>query len=181
MRKLTSILVIVVVSHLCVNAQDLILTKTSDIIKAKVTEISSTEIKYKKFDNENGPTYSILKSEIKSITYQNGEKEEFSTINKNGNNCEIELPNCGITVACLDFPTEITWAEANANAPDGWRLPSIKELQCMCQYQGRIRLNEKDEYWSSTMKGDKAYSVTMDDCEDELNKKGKTRAVRYVK
>jgi len=48
------------------------------ILKAKVTEITEGEIKYKKCDNLDGPTYSIRKSEVKEVTYANGTTDTFS-------------------------------------------------------------------------------------------------------
>lgn len=59
-------------------AQDVIVKKDGSTILSKVIEIGSTEIKYKKFSNQDGPTYSIYKSEIQTINYENGEKENFS-------------------------------------------------------------------------------------------------------
>ncbi|MBY0424793.1 MAG: hypothetical protein K2Q22_04070, partial [Cytophagales bacterium] len=46
-----------------------------DEIKTKVEEITTNEIKYKKFDNLEGPTYSIQKSEVFIIKYANGTKD----------------------------------------------------------------------------------------------------------
>jgi len=43
-------------------------------------EINGTEIKYKKWSNQDGPLYSIGRSEILSINYQNGEVEKFSEV-----------------------------------------------------------------------------------------------------
>lgn len=54
---------------------DLIILNTGDDISAKVVEITSTEIKYKKCENINGPIYSIQKSEVFTIRYSNGSKE----------------------------------------------------------------------------------------------------------
>lgn len=48
-----------------------------DIVKSKVIEIGQSEVKYKKASNLKGPTYSISKSEILSITYENGETDKF--------------------------------------------------------------------------------------------------------
>ena len=97
--------------------------------------------------------------------------------------CEIILQQCGLVVACLDLEKEVTWHQARQLAPDGWRLPSLKELQCMCQYQWRVHLDERDEYWcmKSTRNSKKAYSVSMDDCKAEVNRKKKLRSVRYIK
>jgi hypothetical protein len=45
-------------------AQDVITKKTSEDIPAKVIEVTTTEVKYKKHDNQNGPTFSLLKTEV---------------------------------------------------------------------------------------------------------------------
>ena len=45
-------------------SQDVITIKTGEDISAKILEIGQTEIKYKKFDNQTGPIYSILKSDV---------------------------------------------------------------------------------------------------------------------
>ncbi|MCR4995256.1 MAG: hypothetical protein K6A32_07800 [Bacteroidales bacterium] len=60
------------------SAQDVIVKTDGSTIISKVTEITGTEVKYKKFSNLEGPTYSLLKSEIQVINYENGEKESFS-------------------------------------------------------------------------------------------------------
>lgn len=59
-------------------SQDTITKRNGVIIPAKVLEISSTDVKYKNFDNQNGPTYSIFKSEVLMIHYENGNKEVFN-------------------------------------------------------------------------------------------------------
>ncbi len=66
---------------------DSIILKNGEEIKAKVTEIASDEIKYKKCDNLNGPTYTIKKSEVFMIKYSNG-TEDIITPN-NSNSIEI--------------------------------------------------------------------------------------------
>ena len=62
-----------------VSAQDVIVKKDGSTILSKVLEVGQSEIKYKKFDNLDGPTYTIKKSELQSINYQNGAKDTFST------------------------------------------------------------------------------------------------------
>lgn len=59
-------------------AQDTIIKINGDTVLAKILEINSTEIKYKKFNFQDGPSYVENKSEIKQITYSNGLKEVFS-------------------------------------------------------------------------------------------------------
>lgn len=63
-----------IISH----AQDIIVKKDGTVIQAKVSEIGTSEVKYKKWSNQDGPVYAIAKGEILAITYQNGEKEMFN-------------------------------------------------------------------------------------------------------
>lgn len=62
-----------------VSAQDVIVKKDGSTILSKVLEVGQNEIKYKRFDNQEGPTYTISKSELQAINYQNGAKDTFST------------------------------------------------------------------------------------------------------
>ena len=59
-------------------SQDVITKKTSEDIQAKVIEVTTTEVKYKKFDNQNGVTYTILKTDVLMIRYENGSKDVFN-------------------------------------------------------------------------------------------------------
>jgi hypothetical protein len=59
-------------------SQDVITIKSGEDISAKILEIGQTEIKYKKFDNQTGPTYSILKSDVIIVRYENGTKDLFN-------------------------------------------------------------------------------------------------------
>jgi antitoxin component YwqK of YwqJK toxin-antitoxin module len=66
-----------------INAQDIIKKTDGSIIKAKVLEINSTEIKYKRFDYLTGPTVTLSVSEISHIKYPNGMIEKFNAQNTN--------------------------------------------------------------------------------------------------
>lgn len=57
--------------------QDVIVMRNGDEVNAKVTEVGQTEIKYVKYDNLTGPTYSVKKSEVFMIRYANGSKDVF--------------------------------------------------------------------------------------------------------
>jgi hypothetical protein len=59
-------------------AQDIITLKSGDEIKAKVQEIGTDNVKYKKYENQNGPTYTMMKSDIFMIKYENGDKDVFT-------------------------------------------------------------------------------------------------------
>ena len=58
-------------------AQDVITLKNAEEIQAIVQEIGEVEIKYKKFENPNGPNYILKKSEIFTIKYENGSRDVF--------------------------------------------------------------------------------------------------------
>ena len=58
-------------------AQDVITLKNAEEIQAIVQEIGEVEIKYKKFENPNGPNYTLKRSEIFTIKYENGSRDVF--------------------------------------------------------------------------------------------------------
>ena len=72
---LTSMLALVCCT---VSAQDIILKKNADEIQAKVLKVTETEIEYKKWENLDGPIYTIPANEIFIIKYQNGSKDIIS-------------------------------------------------------------------------------------------------------
>ena len=63
-------------------AQDTLSTRYGETILVKVIEVGTAEVKYKKLDNLNGPVFSMLKSDLLMIKYENGTKEDFSSIKK---------------------------------------------------------------------------------------------------
>jgi hypothetical protein len=71
------------IGSLSANAQDVITTRKGTVIQAKVTEVTPTEVKYKRFDNLDGPNYSAKKSEIASIVYKNGTVDAFGAAETN--------------------------------------------------------------------------------------------------
>ena len=72
------VLVLIVASMSVTCAQDLITKKNGEDIKAKVLEVTPTEIKYKLFDEPNGATYTARKSELIMIHYESGRNEVFN-------------------------------------------------------------------------------------------------------
>ena len=76
-------------------AQDVIVLNDGSSIISKVLEVGSTDVKYKKWSNLEGPTYTLKKAEIISINYQNGERESFSN-NKSPVNFNMGVAN-GLT------------------------------------------------------------------------------------
>jgi hypothetical protein len=76
MRKLIFSLVSLFVLVFSLKAQDKIYRKNGEVLKVKVIEVSSSEIKYKIFGDNDGPVYVLEKDRIKKIEYENGRVEE---------------------------------------------------------------------------------------------------------
>ena len=66
------------VSAVAVHAQDKIY-KNDDgaVIEAKVTKVNDRAITYKRFNNQDGPDYTIAKKDVNRIVYQNGTTDVF--------------------------------------------------------------------------------------------------------
>lgn len=62
-------------------AQDRLFFLNGDETDVKITEITSSEVKYKRMDNLDGPSFSTLKSELFMIKYANGDKEMITAEN----------------------------------------------------------------------------------------------------
>lgn len=75
-KSVFTVLVSIFTISICYS-QDMMTTRTGEDVLAKVLEVTTSEIKYKKFDNQDGPTYTILKSEVVMIRYKNGTKDIF--------------------------------------------------------------------------------------------------------
>lgn len=82
-----NLLLVILIACLSIvsNAQDTLTMRSGDQLIVKVIEVGSTEVKYKKVSNLNGPIFSTLKSDLTMIRYENGSKDEFS-------NPKIESP-----------------------------------------------------------------------------------------
>lgn len=61
---------LVTISAFCA---DVIITTKSEKLEVKIVEISSTEVKYKKINNLQGPTFVLNTNDINTIMYENGE------------------------------------------------------------------------------------------------------------
>ncbi len=96
-------------------AQDLITLKDGTDIQAKVLEITPTELKYKKYNNQEGPTFTILKKEILMVRYENGEKDVFN-----------------------DTPTTAINYNTNQSIKQGMRYSEYKDLYDKSMYIHQI-------------------------------------------
>jgi len=77
MKKLLLLSAAVLSLSIYVHAQDVITLKNGGEIQAFVQEIGDVEVKYKKFENPDGPNYTLKKMEIFMIRYANGSRDVF--------------------------------------------------------------------------------------------------------
>ena len=82
MKKISLITLLIILSGKLFS-QDIITTGEDKEVKAKVIEVTSENIKYKKYDNPQGPTYTINLTDIKKVKYANGEEEVFGVKSRN--------------------------------------------------------------------------------------------------
>lgn len=70
-NKLTAILALFLCTTFA-NAQDLIQLKSGKTEEVQILEINKEKVKFKKFKNLNGPTYSVRLEKVATIKYENG-------------------------------------------------------------------------------------------------------------
>lgn len=79
-----------IVSNL--SAQDLLTLKTGEDIQVKIFEINKTSVMYRRFDNLDGPIYTIDKGEVLIIRYANGTKDIFISQTSSETNQKLATP-----------------------------------------------------------------------------------------
>ena len=81
MKTIQDLLILALFSSIRLFPQDTLYTKSGEVIQAKVVEIGTEQVKYKKASNADGPLYVINKTDIALIHYKNGAKDIFSSSN----------------------------------------------------------------------------------------------------
>lgn len=77
MRQLFTLTILLTFAN-CLYSQDKIFRKNGQVIKARVTEIGTSEVKYKQYDNPDGPLYVIEQDKIARVVFENGKVESFT-------------------------------------------------------------------------------------------------------
>jgi len=121
-------------------AQDIIILKNGDEIKSKVMEVTPDIVKYKKWDNQDGPLYSSGKSEVFMIKYSNGMKDVFNTANAQNANTNTQATSS-------DGSKFIgTWYHKKYDGVNNQTL--IKISKAMDNYLVEYKVHERvDEYF----------------------------------
>lgn len=78
MKRLVTIVVLMLGCITAGMAQDVIVTQESELIEADILEISETAVKYKKHNYPDGPTFVLSTAKISSIIYANGDMQYFN-------------------------------------------------------------------------------------------------------
>ena len=86
-------------------------------VSAKVTEITSSEVKFKYFNRLDGPTYTLKKSEVFVIIYKDGTREKFNTATATPSS----VPAAS---AIADAPTPRPVQPASVPAPPAYSNPA---------------------------------------------------------
>lgn len=107
--KKSIFLLIFTSTAICTFAQDIIVTRDAKRIEAKILEVSSSEIKYKEYNYQDGPLFILNTSEINTIIYQNGSVKIYGQDQQN--TPQTVTPQAQTTVATqqtntIDSPTQ---------------------------------------------------------------------------
>jgi len=102
-------LLLLLVAFTSSNAQDIIMLIRGGNIQAKVQEVKSKEIVYKKFSNLNGPNYYIDVEDVEKINYESGAVDVFEA-----------NPNAGVPFSYNAKKTESVFGNniISINIPD---------------------------------------------------------------
>ena len=76
LKRFSLISILTIISSVSYS-QDEIVKKDGSIILSKILEVSSSQVKYHKYSNPDGPIYTIDTSKIQVINFENGDKEDF--------------------------------------------------------------------------------------------------------
>lgn len=79
MKKYLIVILSVLLAAVSARAQDIITTKDGRLIRANVTEVTPELVKYRNAANPDGPLYSINRSDVKTILYENGMLDNFDS------------------------------------------------------------------------------------------------------
>lgn len=100
MRKI--ILILSLLLSCSAMAQDVILKQNGEEIQCKLIEVGTEQIKYKKWSNQNGPTFVEERDDVFMIKYENGEKDVFG-VRTVAQPIEAITPTTGMNISNLMY------------------------------------------------------------------------------
>ena len=78
MKKMYAFFIALITLQNLLIAQDIITKPNGEELKVKVLEVTQSDVKYKRFDQQDGPIFTISKADIFMVKYQNGSKDIFN-------------------------------------------------------------------------------------------------------
>ena len=88
---------------LSVQAQDLIVLKDGNVIEARITELSPTEIRYRRFEQLSGPIIVIPADQVLSVRYEDGTVDLIDAPKSRSFGMDPDKFNFGIQLEPLGF------------------------------------------------------------------------------
>src|SRR6476661_8935292 len=80
MKRILSLIVLFAAFHSTTSfAQDKLYKKKGEPIKVKILEVGLDEVKYRLYDDPNGPIYVVDKEQILKVEFENGKTESYKT------------------------------------------------------------------------------------------------------
>lgn len=127
-RKILALAAFVASGTALASAQDIVTMKNGDTVAAKVLEIDEVSVKYRLFDEPGGVIYSVSRSGIRSIRYENGRVENFvggdlfsdsgNTVIISGRRSEHAVPGMKYrNYSSLYRAADYTWAPGDRYLP----------------------------------------------------------------
>lgn len=74
------------------SAQDIIMLKDGSEITAKIIRVGDNEVEFKKWENQDGPTFAKKTTDVFMIKYANGQKEVFNKETPSQNQNQSQAP-----------------------------------------------------------------------------------------
>lgn len=137
---------------LSLSAQDVIVRRNGQSVEARITEVNPDNVRYKRFDNPDGPTFTILISDIQSITYENGTTDVFQEA--------APAPAQG-AVAAAPGETDEIFALNPAMLRDGLRYKKLKRnyVKSHYVYLENPRYSTSRAWWNVLVPGVAQFSM----------------------
>lgn len=88
-------------------AQDQLYKKNGESLEVKVNEVTPRTISYKKYDNQDGPTYTIPKGDVSKIVYENGSEDYFGEPRPERATKKVDYGNNILSVMPLQLTTGV--------------------------------------------------------------------------
>lgn len=158
LRSILFAFFLVFTAHL-VHAQDTIYRTDNQKVLAKIEEVGTTEIRYKRYGSPEGPLYIVKKSEVRKIVYADGTVEDYSVPEK----AKTTLPPArrwGIGINFLDLVVGGVTINAEYAVNDrlSFKVPVSSGVNALFN-RGPVDANLPDFYYYNR---DKIFSTGLD-------------------